>query len=146
MSTQTLSRIELCKCTCFLLAKADQKANALLKKELSEIGLTPVQAVVLACLLNEDGINFKSLSEKSMVDTSTLTGIVDRMEAAGFLKRKVDENDRRSINIYLTDRGRSLKIPLFEIMKRTEEKLTELLTKREIAELQNILKKIKEIA
>ena len=54
-----------------------------------------------------DGLRMNELAERILYSKSGFTRVVDRMEAAGLLRRVVPENDRRSILVVLTDQGRS---------------------------------------
>ena len=53
-------------------------------------------------------MNQQELSEKLLVDKSTLTGVAGRMEAAGLLIRRVDPLDSRAYQLELTSRGRKI--------------------------------------
>src|SRR5215208_8157151 len=53
-----------------------------------------------------DGLRMNELAERILYSKSGFTRVVDRMEAAGLLRRVVPENDRRSILVVLTDQGR----------------------------------------
>jgi len=65
-------------------------------------GITPVQFYVLNALWVADGMKFKELANSVGIDGSTLTGILDRMERAGFVERRDDPQDRRSLLVFLT--------------------------------------------
>ena len=54
-----------------------------------------------------DGLRMNELAERILYSKSGFTRVVDRMEAAGLLRRVVPENDRRSILVVLTDQGRN---------------------------------------
>ena len=58
-------------------------------------------------LWEKDGLKFKELAEKVNMDGATLTGILDRMERSGFVERKDDPEDRRSLLVYLTAKSKS---------------------------------------
>ncbi len=71
------------------------------------LGLTPAQFDILATLGNTPGMSFKELGEKTLITKGTLTGVVDRLEAKGLVRRAVKIDDRRSILVQLTERGQS---------------------------------------
>ena len=50
------------------------------------------------------------------MDSATITGVVDRLEAGGLVERQPDKEDRRIHRLFLTKRGRSLRKPLDEAM------------------------------
>jgi DNA-binding MarR family transcriptional regulator len=67
--------------------------------------LTPVQLWVLKVLAERPGISLSDLAEKILVGNSTTSGIIDRMEKAGYVTRERSEADRRSIQLRLTELG-----------------------------------------
>jgi len=95
-------------CIFFQLAKANQLAHRFLGKKVSELNLTAVQAMVLGFLDAEDRLTSSELGKRTELDSATLTGILDRLETAGFIVRKGNPGDRRSIHIHLTEAGRAM--------------------------------------
>jgi MarR family transcriptional regulator, organic hydroperoxide resistance regulator len=75
---------------------------------LEPFGLTPFHWLVLCCLWQEDGIPTSYIGEKLQQVGGTLTGVLDRMEERGFVRRERDRQDRRICRIWLTDAGREL--------------------------------------
>ena len=57
---------------------------------------------IIFTLWGKDGVPIKSLCEKTSLDKSTLTGIIDRLERDGYIERKPSETDKRSTLISLT--------------------------------------------
>ena len=103
-------------CIHFLLAKALQKVNLVSKSKLSPYGVTPVQYALLRQLWRQDGQFGSILGDRLQLDSATITGIIDRLEQNGFIERRADPNDRRNKLVYLTEKGRSLELPLCEKM------------------------------
>lgn len=79
---------------------------------LEPFGLTPFHWVVLCCLWEEDGLATCSIGEKLQQVGGTLTGVLDRMEERGLIRRKRDSRDRRIWRIWLTDAGSELQTVL----------------------------------
>ncbi|MBD2119656.1 MULTISPECIES: MarR family winged helix-turn-helix transcriptional regulator [Trichocoleus] len=78
------------------------------QERLEPLGLTPFHWVVLCCLWEEDGLATSSISEKLQQVGGTLTGVLDRMEERGLIRRERDSQDRRIWRIWLTDAGKQL--------------------------------------
>ena len=57
---------------------------------------------IIFALWGNDGVPIKTLCEKTSLDKSTLTGIIDRLERDGYIERKPSETDKRSTLISLT--------------------------------------------
>ncbi|MGG3466321.1 MarR family transcriptional regulator [Neobacillus pocheonensis] len=124
-------------CVHFLLGKALQRVNQVSKSKLSPFGVTPVQYALLRLLWKEDGQFGYELAEQLLLDSATMTGIIDRLEQNGFIERRVDTNDRRNKVVFLTEKGRSLEIPLCEKM---DEMNNEVMSDLEVEEIQQFKK------
>lgn len=81
-------------------------------EKLEPFGLTPFHWLVLCCLWQEDGLPTSSISDRLKQVGGTLTGVLDRMEERGLVRRERDLHDRRVWRIWLTDAGRELETTL----------------------------------
>jgi MarR family transcriptional regulator, organic hydroperoxide resistance regulator len=79
-----------------------------LQDELDTYGLTPFHWLVLNCLWDQDGLATSVLGERLRQVGGTLTGVIDRMEERGLVRRERDANDRRIWRIWLTPTGQAL--------------------------------------
>jgi len=95
-------------CIFFNLSKANQAALRFLSQKVAEFHITPVQAMVLGFLHREDRVTSSALGKQTELDSATLTGILDRLEHAGHIRRHLHPHDRRSIEIRLTEEGKML--------------------------------------
>lgn len=68
-------------------------------------GLTSSQFDIIATLGNTRGMSFKELGEKTLITKGTLTGVVDRLQEKGLVKRVTHLQDRRSTLVQLTKKG-----------------------------------------
>ena len=78
------------------------------QEQLEPFGLTPFHWVVLCCLWEEDGLATCSIGEKLQQVGGTLTGVLDRMEERGLIRRECREFPPKNANcshIYLTKRS-----------------------------------------
>ena len=91
---------------CFAVYSAAHAFNAAYKPFLEPLGLTYPQYLVLMVLWEEDGLMVRQIGERLNLDSGTLTPMLKRLEAAGFVKRKRDEKDERQVRIALTDKAR----------------------------------------
>ena len=78
----------------------------------SALGLTPPQLQVLWRLWLEDGVLTSRLVEASEISSGTITGLLDRLEARGLVRRERSTDDRRVVRVYLTEEGRGLQEPI----------------------------------
>ncbi len=110
-------------------------------------GLTDSQFNVLHLLRFQTGpdgaVNQTQLGRMLLVNRSNVTGLVDRMEQAGWLERVDDPEDRRMKRIRLTPAGRKLIDRLDKAYTRKVETIMGVLSEREQSELCRLLEKIR---
>ncbi|HOE80309.1 MAG TPA: MarR family transcriptional regulator [Smithellaceae bacterium] len=130
-------------CIFFQFAKAYQLSSRFLTQKVSELNLTSVQAMVLGFLTEEDQISSSELGKRAELDSATLTGILDRLEAAGFLERKSNPDDRRSIHIHLTPKGKALGRETTELLIAANREFLQMLNEKQIKELFSIIQTLR---
>ena len=130
-------------CIFFQFAKANQLASRFLSQKVSELNLTSVQALILGFLNQEDQITSGELGKKTGLDSATLTGILDRIEAAGFIERKNNPDDRRSIHIHLPPKGNEQSKEAINVIASANKEFLQVLTKEQRRDLFEIIKKLR---
>lgn len=108
----------------FYISRIKQINTRLLNKFLAQKNITAFngeQGRILHVLWENDGISNRELSKKSGLAMSSLTTMLERMEEKKLLERRVDENDKRKILIFLTDYAKSLKSEYDEISDKMTE-------------------------
>jgi DNA-binding MarR family transcriptional regulator len=85
---------------------------------LSDLGISPQQSMAIGSLKPGEPMPMSALAEALHCDNSNITGIVDRLEAAGLAQRQPDERDRRVKAVVLTEKGEWMRI---EIERRAGE-------------------------
>ncbi|HOG07348.1 MAG: MarR family transcriptional regulator [Syntrophales bacterium] len=131
-------------CIFFQLAKAHQLGSRFLAQKVAALNITPVQALVLGFLADEDGITSSELGKRTELDSATMTGLLDRLEAARLLERRVHPADRRSIQIHLTDPGRTLAAEAVRSIVEANREFLDILTERERKELRGLIRKLRD--
>lgn len=111
-----MDRVE--DCISFLIGKAGQQVARRAREGLAPHGVTPTQYAVLKVLWEQDGLSGAELGARLLMDSATVTGVVDRLQAAGLLERRPHGEDRRVNTLFPTDRGRALQAPLDAAMDR----------------------------
>jgi MarR family 2-MHQ and catechol resistance regulon transcriptional repressor len=87
------------------LAECYQALAAHAAAHVRTLGLTGAQFDILATLGNAPGMTCRELGEKTLITKGTLTGVLDRMEARGLVRRTASDADRRQVFIALTPLG-----------------------------------------
>ena len=103
---------------CFALYSASLAMTKTYKPLLDKLGLTYPQYLVMLVLWQEDGLLVKAIGEKLYLDSGTLTPLLKRLEASGFILRERDPDDERQVRITLTREGRALKRRAQEIPRQ----------------------------
>lgn len=84
---------------------------------LNTVDIYPGQPPMLFALHIKDGQSQKELAERLKIKPATITVMLKRMENAGLLERRPDENDQRISRVYFTDKGREAYQKVHEIMR-----------------------------
>ena len=100
---------------CFALYSTSLAMTKLYKPLLEELGLTYPQYLVMMVLWERDGLMVSELGERLFLDSGTLTPLLKRLEAAGFIARIRAVEDERRVHITLTAAGRKLKARALKI-------------------------------
>jgi len=129
-----LERLE--DCLSFVIGKAQQQVMRASREALEPYGVTPVQFAILKVLWERDGLSGAELCVRLVLDSATVTGLIDRMVAGGWLERRPDPGgDRRMIRVYLTKKAAQFEKPLDATMDRVNQKFVNALGKNSAASL-----------
>lgn len=101
---------------CFAVYSAAHAFNRTYKPMLDRFGLTYPQYLVLLALWQKDGMTVKGIGEELGLDSGTLSPLLKRLEASGYVSRIRDKKDERQVLITLTDGGKALKQEAFGIL------------------------------
>src|SRR5437763_14706699 len=112
---------------------------------LREHGLTPSQYNVLRILRGEGKpLPILEIASRTITVVPGITGLIDRLEQAGFVNRARCEKDRRVIYVALADRGTTTLAALDEPLIALHHKLLGHLSQAELREVIRLLAKVRE--
>ncbi|MBB3937828.1 MarR family winged helix-turn-helix transcriptional regulator [Aureimonas phyllosphaerae] len=94
---------------CFAIYSATHAFNRFYKPKLDRLGLTYPQYLVMMVLWEEEPQTVGSIGERLLLDSSTLTPLLKRLEAAGYVSRNRSLRDERVVEVTLTPVGRALR-------------------------------------
>lgn len=120
--------------------RVHQLAVALYSQEVGDLNVTPVQYSSLQTICNQPGIDQKTLAQTIGYDTSTIGGVIDRLEARGLVERKVSPLDRRARLVTATAKGLDLLAAVTPRMLKSQQRLLEPLTALERKEFMRMAK------
>lgn len=93
---------------CFAVYSTGLAFNRVYKPMLDALGLTYTQYLAIVSLWQRDGQTVGELGETLFLESSTLTPLIKRLEAAGFVRRRRDRADERVVRVTLTAQGRTV--------------------------------------
>lgn len=127
----------------YLLRDTYRAFSRLLQARISPHGVTIGQWYFLRVLWEEDGLTQRELSQRvGMMEPTTVTAL-NGMEKRGYVRRVRNATDRRKVNIFLTDKGRSLRGKLLPFAAEVNKIAARALTPADIEKLRAILSAMK---
>ncbi|WP_276691692.1 MarR family winged helix-turn-helix transcriptional regulator [Exiguobacterium chiriqhucha] len=106
-----------------VLLRASQSIQDVVKQEVAEYGLNPTEFSVLELLYHKDDQPIQTIGKKVLLTSGSMTYIVDRLEAKGYLIRKACPSDRRVTYAALTEEGRTLMSRIFPAHEQRMDEL-----------------------
>ena len=92
----------------FRLARLMGRMQVAISGRLREIGISIPQCDVLTTLSEREGMSQQQLAERLYVTKGNISGLLDRLEEAGYVERRAAASDRRQYSLYLTESGRAM--------------------------------------
>jgi DNA-binding MarR family transcriptional regulator len=121
------------------IRRLHQIAVALFMAETEPFGVTPVQFAALQAVQNAPGTDQRTLARTIGFDTSTIAGVIDRLEARGLMLRSASAQDRRVRLLTLTPAGEQLLADVLPSMRRAQERILAPLPAQERGEFMRML-------
>jgi MarR family transcriptional regulator, organic hydroperoxide resistance regulator len=94
---------------CFALSVAARSVVAVYKPLLEPMNLTHPQYLVMLALWEQAPLSVKDLSRLLQLDPGTLSPLLKRLEAVGYVRRERDRHDERQLSVTLTESGKALR-------------------------------------
>ncbi len=130
----------------FLIHDVSRLRRTVVDKALRPIGVTRSQWWVLANLSRYDGEGMMQTELAKVMDVGkvTLGGLVDRLEAGGFVKRQADPTDRRAKRVVMTAKGTKLLADIQSIAADLNAQILGGIARGDIARAETVLYKMKQ--
>jgi DNA-binding MarR family transcriptional regulator len=109
MTPRTADLLKIDNFICFALYSAGHAMTRLYKPLLEPLGLTYPQFLVMVALWEKDDRTVGEIGDMLLLESSTLTPLLKRLEAAHLIRRTRDREDERVVRIQLTHEGAALK-------------------------------------
>lgn len=129
----------------FLITQVKQVGSRVFEKILGDANIQEfngAQGKILYVLWQEDGIAINTLAKRVGLANTTLTSMLDRMEAAELIRRVPDERDRRKSRIVLTEKARALQGKYDEVSDKMNALYYVGFSEAEIRQFEDYLRRI----
>ncbi|MBL8353201.1 MAG: MarR family transcriptional regulator [Burkholderiaceae bacterium] len=124
----------------YLIRRLQQIAVAIFLEETQPHAITPVQYAALQAALRQPGLDQRTLAARIGFDTSTIGGVIDRLERRGLIERRASPTDRRVRLLHVTPDGATLLDALIPAMLRAQQRIVAPLPESERAHFMVLLK------
>ncbi len=125
---------------CFPLYAVSNMITRKYKPLLDELDLTYTQYIVMMYFWEKEKSNLKDIGKTLLLDPSTLTPLIKKLETKGYITREKSTIDERNLEITITDKGKRLKDKAKEIPKKMGKCID--LSDEEAKELYSLLYKV----
>lgn len=122
-----------------LLAHICRAQRTLAQSEFNKLGLFAGQERVLLCLMRHDSVAQSDLVNHLCVEPPTVTKMLQRMEKAGLIERRQDDEDGRASVVNITATGKALQQPILQVWNNLEAQMLANLTTTEQTLLRRLL-------
>lgn len=127
----------------FLIHDVSRLRRVVVDRALKPLGVTRSQWWLLAFLSRRDGMTQTALAADLDLSKVAIGGLVDRVEALGYVERRADKTDGRARRVYLTKSGAKMVSVIRENVQQVEQEIVSGLTDAEMGQAATTLAKLK---
>ena len=128
----------------FLIHDVSRLRRVVVDRALKPLGITRSQWWVLAFLSRRDGMTQTALASDLDLTKVAIGGLLDRMEAAGFVERRADQTDGRARRVYLTRAGAKMVNAIRASVETVELEILDRIPEEALAQAAETLRALKE--
>ena len=127
------------------LHKASRQISVYLETHTRELGVSPVEGHLLTYLRSYTPAPIGELVRVFGIKQSTLTSMLDRLEEAGFIRREINREDRRSFLIRISEEGLELAERLNRFLETLEEEIRQRVSPRDVKGFHAVMGAVEEL-
>ncbi|SET01864.1 MarR family transcriptional regulator, 2-MHQ and catechol-resistance regulon repressor [Oceanobacillus limi] len=124
-----------------VLMKASKSIQEQVKKDIRDHGMKSSDFAVLEALYHKGRQTIREISEAVLINTGSITYVIDKLETKGYLERSNCKEDRRVVYIQITDQGKNLMNEIFPKHQKVIDNIFANVTDEEKNQLIDILKR-----
>ncbi|WP_337020184.1 MarR family transcriptional regulator [Oceanobacillus massiliensis] len=125
-----------------VLMKASRTLEEITKKDISSHGMRTSDFTILEALYHKGRQTIRQISEAVLINTGSITYVIDKLENKGLLERSNCSEDRRAVYIQITDKGTKLMDEIFPKHQKVIEEVFEDVSEEDKQILIDVLKKV----
>ncbi|WP_078411570.1 MarR family winged helix-turn-helix transcriptional regulator [Priestia abyssalis] len=127
-----------------VIHQTDLTLTSYVKTKLAPLNIAPEQNLIMMLLWEKDGRTQNEIAEKLYKDKTNIARMASNLESKGFIQRVPSKEDRRSLKLYLTDKGKELGHSVTPIGEEFNRQVCNGITDEELKELRRILSKMRD--
>lgn len=114
------------------------------KSRLAPFNIAPEQNLVMMLLWKKDGLSQQEIAEKLKKDKTNIARMLLNLEQKGLIRRVCCQHDRRSLKVFLTEKGENLKEIIIPIAKEINKQIYKGISEEELQTVRAVLSKMRE--
>ena len=123
-----------------VMMKASKTLEEMVKKDIANYGMRTSDFAVLEALYHKGRQTIKQISQAVLINTGSITYVIDKLEKNELLRRSHCKDDRRVIYIEITDKGKQL---MDDIFPKHQERLEEVFSDLSEEEKHHLIESVK---
>ncbi len=127
-----------------MIHQTDLSLTQYVKHKLAPFGITPEQNLIMMLLWREDGLSQHDITQLLGKDKTNVARMLYSLESKNFIYRTDCPDDRRSLRVYLTDKGKQLKLEVKPIAESFSALVTQGISDEELALMRRLLNTIRD--
>ncbi len=113
-----------------------------IKKRLNQMNITYMMANVCGVVWFSPGISQDGVAQTLIIDKSSVAKIISKAQKEKLIRRKVNEKDKRSYHLYLTDKGNKVMQEIINVIDEWEKEVCKNISDEEMTAFKSVLTKI----
>jgi DNA-binding MarR family transcriptional regulator len=132
------------ECICFQLGRSLRQVTKAYRNKIAEYNFTHGQFFLIVAIMEEEGLLPSELADKTAQDRAAVTGVLDRLEKEGWVERRNDVKDRRSLKIFMTPKAKEHRDDILELFEKINRQYLDRFTLAEWSQMQDFLNRLEQ--
>ncbi|SDR01831.1 MarR family transcriptional regulator, 2-MHQ and catechol-resistance regulon repressor [Virgibacillus subterraneus] len=125
-----------------VLMRASKSVEERIKKDIKSYGVSITEFTILEALYHKGDLTVNQICDAVLINSGSMTYVIDKLQQRGLLERITSEEDRRVIHVRITNQGKKLMDDIFPQHEKVIEKVFEDVSPEELESVIDILKRI----